>query len=489
LNSILNNNLAQFQNRFPSLFDLYKPQIDYFLQNQEQNQPVPFYELTPSKTGDLTATEKLSDGTILHLHSAYNPKREAENAVKAAEEEINKYSTTVFYGFGLGYHVVEWAKKYNLSGKKLVLLESDVFHFLAAMSAIDWSQVFTVPQLIIAASCPTDQVLQLLENPEKINLGEEGVSDTYFFDIPSFTKHDESYFSTVKEIVKRNKRKNEINAATLKKFGKLWTRNTEMNKAQLKNCKGINEYENCFTEKEDGFIVVGAGPTLEHSITKIKALTSANSHVKIICVETALHHLLRHQITPDFVILSDPQYWAYKHICGQKATESILITDISVYPAVFRFDCKEVRLMSAQFPLAKQFEAEAGLMLPDLGTGGSVASVAFNFAVFTGCKKIYLAGTDFSFPYKQSHVKGSSAEQTFHTNSTHIKTAENFTSASIFSANPQIAQSYKKTPVITDSRMKMFAWWFESRIAALPEVQVYTLSDDALNIPSVKVLL
>ena len=33
--------------------------------------------------------------------------------------------------------------------------------------------------------------------------------------------------------------------------------------------------------------------------------------------------------------------------------------------------------------------------------------------------------------------------------------------------------------------MQMFAWWFESRIAACPDVKTYSLTDKALAIPGV----
>ena len=69
-----------------------------------------------------------SEGGI-RLHSAYNPEREASGAV--CRDEVFQKSAIVFYGFGLGYHVIEAAKKIrdlqksdgNNSLPKLVLIE------------------------------------------------------------------------------------------------------------------------------------------------------------------------------------------------------------------------------------------------------------------------------------------------------------------------------------------------------------------------------
>ena len=105
------------------------------------------------------------------------------------------------------------------------------------------------------------------------------------------------------------------------------------------------------------------------------------------------------------------------------------------------------------------------------------------------CSKVSLViiGLDLSFPGKQTHIKGSSAEQTFHKLSYKIKTAEKYGISSLFSANAQPGVNYLNQPVLTDSRMKMFAWWFESRIAACPEVKTYTLCPESLKIPGIEI--
>ena len=55
----------------------------------------------------------------------------------------------------------------------------------------------------------------------------------------------------------------------------------------------------------------------------------------------------------------------------------------------------------------------------------------------------------------------------------------------LFGGNIKIGKDYCQRPVRTDARMQMFAWWFESRIAACPDVKTYSLTDKALAIPGV----
>ena len=473
MNSIWNKNFTAFQKRFPQLAQMTGCQ---------PVAPESIWKLESAKNGMISASE----GGV-RLHSAYNPEREASGAV--GREEVFQKSAIVFYGFGLGYHVIECAKQLKARGAatltsatcpRLVLIEPDLAHFFAAMSVLDWTSVFEIENLIIAVGAPAESVLPLLEDTSQVNIGNTGVSDAYFFDIPAFTAHAAPYFDTLRSIIKRNQRKNEINAATLKKFGRLWCHNSLKNLKQLENCAGLAGLES----KAAGlpFLILGAGPSLESILPYLKELSK---RAVTICVETSLHTLLRAGLQPDFILLTDPQFWAYRHIAALKAPQSILITEVSAYPSVFRFDCKKKLLCASQFPVGQYFEAKLGIKPGDLGTGGSVSSSAWNFAHFCGAKEIFTAGLDLAFPEKQTHIKGSSAEQTWHTLSSRLTPADKYTSASLYSANATSGKDYRGNPVLTDSRMKMFAWWFESRLAACPETKTYTLCPQGLAVPGI----
>lgn len=469
MNSIWNNNISLFRTRFPSLAEYYK---NIFVEEFPKEE-LP-WQVSTAKSGVPTAVDH-----SLHLHSSYNPVREAQNAV--AQKAIEEKGTTIFLGFGLGYPVIEWAKIYK--NKKLILIEPSPLHFFASLSLLDWTEVFSIQNLIIAIDCPLDNIMSLLEDPTKINIGNTGVSDSYIFKNQAFTIHNQEYFDSVSSLIERNKRKNEINAATYKKFGRLWTNNSNKNLHQMEKLEGVSKIAEKISQTSVPFLLVAAGPSLEKILPHIKEL---KKRTIIVCVETALRSLIRYNVQPDFIILTDPQYWAYKHIEGYHAKDSILITEISAYPAVFNFDCKQIVLCSSQFFTGQEYEKTHNLHLGDLGAGGSVASSAWNFAKLCGAKEIFTCGLDLSFPNKQTHIKGSSAEQTFHTKSNRLHSSEHSNISSLFSANAQMGFDYHGNPVLTDSRMKMFAWWFESRLANCPETTTYTLCPEGLKIPGIK---
>ncbi len=495
MNSIWNKNIQAFKERFPALADLYKNIIEEISADGDKKGIFSFWNVMPAKNGSLTAQIE-----NMLLHSSYNPEREAVSA--AGQLAAKNKETVIFMGAGLGWQFCSLAQLMVKSVapcpvKRLVLVEPDPYHFFGAMYYIDWSEVFAVEQLVIAVGCPADSLMGLLEGGS-VNTGNSGVSAAYVYVVPSFIQHARGYFDSVIELIERNRSKNEINAATYKKFEKLWIRNSMKNLVHIGECGKVAEIAAgggvaagvpvaaggpAPAPSPRKFILVAAGPTLETLLPKIK---SWSVHAVIVCVETALHALLKAGVQPDFIVITDPQYYAYRHIAGLEAPQSILVCPLSVHPAVFRFKCRKILLCSEMFPVSSYFESKLG-EFGDLGAGGSVASSAWNLCRLLGATDIYLAGLDLSYPEGQTHIKGSSAEQTFLGSSNRLGTMQNKNSGYRFGANPEYAKDYDGNIVLTDSRMKMFAWWFESRIAACPEVKTWTLSRKSMKIPGVEV--
>ena len=482
MNSIWNKNIQLFKLRFPALADFYHNIIEDISTNGDQKDIFSFWTVIPAKDGSLTA--KVNN---MLLHSSYNPEREAMSTARQLSSK-NK-ETVIFMGAGLGWQICALAKLIKNDGpglacpvKKIVLIEPDPFHFFAALYYVDWSLVFEIDQLVIALACPSDSLMGLLEGND-INIGNTGVSAAYIYAIPAFIQHARPYFDSVISLIERNRSKNDINAATYKKFEKLWIRNSMRNICQLEHHRTINEIIQGYSSPAKDFIVAAAGPSLESLLPKLKQL---QQHTVIICVETALHALLKNQIQPDFIVITDPQYYAYRHISGLTAPQSILVCPLSVYPSVFNFKCKEIVLCSEMFPVSCYFEKALG-NFGDLGAGGSVASSAWNLCRLLGARNIYFAGLDLSYPKGQTHIKGSSAEQSFHTKENKLNPIQKMNSSVRFGANPEYAFDYDGNQVLTDARMKMFAWWFESKVASCTEVKTFTLSRSSMKIPGIEI--
>lgn len=444
-------------------------QIDFFEKTigsqNEKELLYPFWEVFNAKNGDITAKEN-----SIQIHSAYNPKKEAENLINSKKEEIQTAEAIVFEGFGLLYAAKTAAGLFPQ--KTIILVEPDVNHFLAPMLLVDAEPLFQHKSIIFACGASSEQAITLIN--------QYGTLNSVFFSSAAQTAHAAKYFSELSTLIQRNKEKEKINNATLEKFRTLWFRNSKRNIGKSALLEGVNIFR--LRAKNLPFLVLGAGPSLEKILPHLATL---KNKMVIVCVDTALRALLQQNIQPDFIVLTDPQYWAYRHIAGLKSPESILITENSVYPTVFKFECKKIVCAKSQIPVGQFFEKFCGEQ-GYLGSGGSVASCAWTFAKFCGAKNIFMCGIDLSFPKNQTHIRGSAFEQKIHTDSTRIKPAETASLPLLFSGNVSVEKDFYGNPVLSDQRMKMFAWWFESNIAASLETKTFTLSPEGLYIPGVE---
>ena len=435
----------------------------YIQTPHEQEKLYPFWQVSKTKNDSFTVTQ---NGT--RLHSAYNPQKEAETIIQ--NTDFSEAETCVFLGTGLGYTCIECAKKHP--EKTLIIFEPDPYHFFSSLIFTDWTDVFKCKNLILAISCTPEQGITLINQYE--------ILKTNFFHVKAQTNHAEKYFETLETLIKRNINKEKINIATLEKFGKLWVKNTCKNLKKSFFSQGITQYKN--NAKNIPFLILAAGPSLQDILPHLKEI---KNKAIIVCVDTALRFCIKYNVEPDFIVLTDPQYWAYKHIDGIKSPSSILITESAVYPSVYRFLCKKIICCKSNFPLEHYFDSfrsEKGTLV----AGGSVASTAWNFAQYAGASEIYVAGLDLAFVNKQTHIKGSTFEQATHTTSKRIATAETSNMPILFSGNACYEKNYKQENVLTDQRMKMFAWWFESRLEQFPDVKTYTFSQNGLYIPGIE---
>jgi hypothetical protein len=164
-----------------------------------------------------------------------------------------------------------------------------------------------------------------------------------------------------------------------------------------------------------------------------------------------------------------------------------LITESAAYPAVFRFKCKKIVLCASLFPLGSYIESKIGSK-GALVAGGSVSTTAWDFARFIGAKEIFAAGLDLGYPGLQTHIRGSTFEEAIHTKSSRLSPAEEQGSGLLFGANMSLEEDYSGNKILTDSKMKMFAWWFESKQEEFKDkIQSYSLSEKSLKIPGFKV--
>ena len=458
-------------------------------QSQDQNSAAaflnkvfPFYNFSVSKSGALTASQN-----GLPLHSAYNPKAEAERAAALAKDSDK--DIFIFAAIGLGYLANAAAQIPGADQKTFIILEPDPLHLFAALASIDLSDLFKIPKLFFAIGADVEQAASLVHCAG-------GFDKAQIFCQKSQAAHAQEWFDNFFTRARQSKDAAQVNVNTLERFGRLWLKNGARNLPQMQKLCGVKKFFGAadfskekiscnaktaaasFSQEPIPAVLIAAGPSLESVLPHLKEI---HQRAITIAVDTALRACLRAEVQPDFIVLTDPQYWAYSHIAGLSAPQSILIAESAAYPSVFRFDCKEIVLMSSLFPLGKFIEGRLGAK-GQLASGGSVATSAWDFARAIGCKEIYAAGLDLGYPNRQTHIKGSAFEQAAHNASSRLNPAELAKARILFSAKNQEALDFEGNKIITDERMKLFAWWFEKHIADDRQTKTFTFSKKGLAI-------
>lgn len=481
-NKNLSENTRNLKERFPELYKLLEPKIESaktLLLKAETtfndpdsleilNSVFPFWEFIKARDGSVSAKE---NGVL--IHSGYSPVKEVQ---KLFSEKSDSDATWIFAGFGLGYAPLEFSKINN--DNLLVIIEPDPGFLFASWCCLDWTDIFNHEKCIIITDTAAENILPLLESLNALDSAKIITQN-------SQTRHQEHWFKTFFTLFERNKQKQNINENTLKRFSSLWLKNSTRNLKFFSESSGINIYKNML-ENNIPSVVCAAGPTLENILPHLNEL---KKRAVVICVDTALRALLRAGVEPDFILLIDPQYYAACHISDLDSPSSVLITESSVYPSVLRFNSRKTVFCESLFPLGQYFEKKllADHSLGKITAGGSVSTSAWDFAKFIGSREIYMAGLDLGYPDNITHIKGSTFEEKSHTASYKLKPAENNLCSILFSAANENALSFENNKIITDSKMKLFAWWFESQIAKNPQLKTYSLSSKSLNIPGMTV--
>lgn len=462
-----NKNRQLLKNRFPQLYELLEQHIIQAERTDAQGLcPFPFWKVEKARNGSPTVREN----NIL-MHSAYNPEKEAQTTCAANNEK--DYTTAVFLGFGAGYLPNAFAQQHK--NKTIILVEPDTAHFLAALDVMDWQPVFSQEKCILAIGCPLETLIGIVN--------QTGIKNCIFFEQKIQTAHAGQYFENFRQLLERNRQKDEINSKTLEKFAALWQRNGCRNLEAFAKLDGIKLYEKK-AENLDA-VVLAAGPSLADIIPHLAEIKKRSI---LICVDTALRACLKAGVEPDFIVIVDPQFWAAQHLAGLHSKSSVLITESAAYPSVFHFDCRKTVLCSSLFPLGSYFEKFLGEK-GKIDGGGSVSTSAWNFANFIGVRSIYFAGLDLSYPGKNTHIKGSTFEEAVHRTSSRITNAATKNASALYEIKTETGTDYTGHEVLTDSRMKMFAWWFESRLARPQSAKTFTFCPQNLAVPGIKTAL
>ncbi|CEM63000.1 DUF115 domain-containing protein [Treponema phagedenis] len=421
-----------------------------------------------------------------YLHSKYNPLREAEQTLQTpffSTEETEK--SCCFLGLGLGYTVELFAKKHPSSS--ILIIEPDIFIFILFLASRPLQALLRHERLSILPGTPAEDAAFFINDFETdADVGEshDGGMESVSLAMPMFNgipaqEVSAGWFKDFAEVKKRILSKEKINAATLKRFGLLWLKNTVKNIPRLPDLPSIAAFKNRF--KEQPCLIIAGGPSLDELLPKLAGI---QKNCLVIAVDTALKACVRVGIEPHFLLVFDPQYWNFLHIAGTALPNTVLVTNTNVFPAVLRLSCKGIFLSASSVPLGQYFEKQLGIC-DALAEGGSVATSAWDFAAYLGARNIVFAGLDLAFPKKQTHFKGSTFEERTHLHSFRTCPAETEAYKALYASIPEYTESYTGEKVLSGKAYKLYSWWFENRSLQDSGIKTYNLEPQGMKITGI----
>jgi hypothetical protein len=397
------------------------------------------------------------------LHSRYDPqaegKRIADEAIATGAELL------VLLGLGLGYS----ARAALSSGATIAVIESSAAWLAALLRSDNLVDIISDERCALVL-CPEGRgVAEYLDAvaPRSIAVIENGATLATFPDAAE----------ALRSQVSRYRKKDEINAATLRRFGRLWVRNLSRNLRSAAAFPGLSSFFGRFK----GFpaLVLAAGPSLDEIAEQLPGLAE---RMVIICVDTALRSVLKAGVEPDFIIVVDPQYWNMRHLDRCTSPGSVLITEAAVWPSVLRFPARQTALCSSIYPLGRYVEDRIGPPKGLLGAGGSVATTAWDFSRILGCAPVYMAGLDLSFPDGKTHARASLFEQRSLAEGSRLDPASSAAFRAMHGGRPYQTLANDGSEVTSDERLSLYSTWFTRKLASYPDTPTCNLSSRGLAI-------
>ncbi len=423
-----------------------------------------------AKTGEIIFRVS-NKGKILYLNGKYNPSYAAIDWLNSIKQ-IEDFATVVIIGIHDAIHIRNILKTVKPT-TNILIYEPSIEVFLKALEEVDLTFLFT-------ENIPIGIVV------EGINEKEEKL---FFYNMISYDtltmlkvylsgNYDKLFPDKVSPFVDELKK----HVVEIQKNWNTVVRYTSVNANNIfHNCKYM--YEGYSIQSLEHMlpsdiptIVVSAGPSLTKNIEDLKL---AMGRANIIATDTAMKPLLNAGIIPDFFVVVD----------GLKPGDLFQHKDISRVPMV---TMNAISIEPMQLHNGKKFYYRSGSALemeiikkalekdtssidvPDLASGGSVATSAYSLGIYMGSRTIILVGQDLAMTGNRTHADGTFKDKM---DEIDTKSREYFEIEAIDGGK-----------VLTRMDFKLYLDWFEEQIKAQSWIRVIDATEGGAKIHGAEIM-
>jgi hypothetical protein len=405
----------------------------------------------------------------IYVHSPRDPVREARRLV----ENTGGEGPVINMGFGLGYTAEALATA--APDRPLVVVERHPALLKTALETRDLVPFLTTRlALFVIGDAPqaVTAALRLLEEQP----GSRGGGKFTLVRNRALTGLDQEWYAGLEQRIHTWSSREDVNTATLRRFGKRWVRNLAANREAVRDLPGVSALFARLSPLPFPALLVAAGPSLDNVAPLLPELAR---RAVVVAVDTSQRLLVEHGVEPDFTVAVDPQYWNARHL--DRAPGACLIAESAVWPSALRQPFARSFLCASLFPLGRFLEDRIDPK-GSLGAGGSVATTAWDFArlLLAAEGDLWIAGLDLSFPGLKTHFRGALFETRSLSESRRLAPAETLSFRALREGLPFSAPSASGGQVLTDRRLSLYASWFENQARLHPALRCHSLSPEGL---------
>ncbi|MFJ9463536.1 motility associated factor glycosyltransferase family protein [Viridibacillus arvi] len=358
----------------------------------------------------------------IYLYSKYNPRQEAE---KFISNEVNARTTNyILFGLGLGYHA-EALLSLSINATIYIILadekELEICQKYGVASILNNSRIQMVSESTVLKNLLEDDLQIIVPLQWLKAIGSKHPLFSFLEDIKIRQMSYRTYSEKMKMNFIDNISKDHADIGVLKEIAQ--------------GCKGV---------------LVASGPSLNDTIHLIKRI---KDKCFILSVGSALKKLLKENIIPDAVIISDPLDSVVDQLRNSGYKGILFYLSTANKESVNIHKGKKVILFQEGYPAS--IKEAKNRNSPLIETGGSVATLGLSLLLYFNFDSYYLFGQDFGFSGASTHAE-------FSTSGVKIKNTKTF--ENIVANNGQY--------IYTTSNLRTYHRWFEKKIS-MQQIDIY----------------
>ncbi len=351
-------------------------------------------EETNTKDGNKALVVE-KDNTKYRLNSLYRPLTEAKKWADQYEfQNINV--SVVMFGIGNGLFIKEMLRRLK-SDAKVYLYEPDISVFLYALNNIDISDIICDVRIYLSIN-------NINKNEFKEILQKEtdwlSISAQIICNHPVYDKIYISEFEEFLNMVYSANNLAKVNIDTERYLSDMLVNNAIKNLKFIKESNYVSEFIGKIPEELPA-IIVAAGPSLDKNIDELKR---AEGKAFIFATDTAVKHLLRHNIKFDAIITTDAKK-AEGHLKDERCHNIPLFCVLEAKNKMMEMHTGRkiwFRGSVYMYSLYNKFNR----FFPTYNSGGSVATAAFSVCLSMNLKNIIFIGQDLAYDGEATHAGG-----------------------------------------------------------------------------------